>query len=100
MMQRSDQLMSAPGQGLPARLRRHHDRCTPDSCRLAATPKSAESGQELTGPSENDAVWARRSMVLRLQAALLPCSPCDASFTVKNSPSASRVALTEWTMFD
>jgi len=22
-----------------------HDRCTPDSCRLAATPKSAESGQ-------------------------------------------------------
>ena len=22
-----------------------HDRCTPDSCRLVATPKSAESGQ-------------------------------------------------------
>ncbi len=38
--------MSPSGQGLPSRLRRHHDRCTPDSCRLAATRKSAASGQE------------------------------------------------------
>src|SRR5258708_30860268 len=33
------------GQGLPSRLRWHHDRCTSDSRRLAGTPKSAESGQ-------------------------------------------------------
>jgi len=35
---------SAPGHGLPLRLRRHHDRSTPDSCQLPATPKSAASG--------------------------------------------------------
>jgi hypothetical protein len=33
-----------------------------------------------------------------LQAARLPHSPCEVSFTVKNAPSASRVALTEWTI--
>src|SRR5258707_10041134 len=32
------------GQGLPSQLRWHHDRWTSDSRRLAATPKSAESG--------------------------------------------------------
>ena len=35
---------AAFGQGLPPR--GHHDRCAPDSRRLAATPKSAESGQK------------------------------------------------------
>jgi hypothetical protein len=34
--------------GLPLRLRRRHDRSTPDSRRLAATPKSAESGEQET----------------------------------------------------
>jgi hypothetical protein len=42
------------GQGLPLRLRWHHDRCTPDSCRLAATPKSAESGQQRTHAAQRD----------------------------------------------
>jgi hypothetical protein len=32
------------GSGLPSRLRWYHDRCTPDSRRLDATPKSEESG--------------------------------------------------------
>jgi hypothetical protein len=34
--------------GLPSRLRWHDGRCAPDSCRLAAMPKSAGSGQEET----------------------------------------------------
>ena len=37
--------MSAPGQVLPSRLRRHRVRYTPESRRFAATPKSSESGQ-------------------------------------------------------
>src|SRR5258708_27957327 len=44
------QTMSASGQGLPFRLRGLHDRCSPDSCRLAAPPKSAESGHVWTAP--------------------------------------------------
>src|SRR6266853_1966533 len=36
---------AAKGQGLPPRRCWHHDRCTPDSGRLAATPKSAESAE-------------------------------------------------------
>jgi len=43
-------LASAPGHGLPLRLRWHDDRCTPGSRRLAATPKSAAAGQEPTSP--------------------------------------------------
>jgi hypothetical protein len=39
---------SASGQGPPSRLRPHHDRFTPDSCRLGAPPKSAGSVQEPT----------------------------------------------------
>jgi len=35
---------AAFGQGMPSR--GHHDRCAPDSRRLAATPESAESGQK------------------------------------------------------
>src|SRR5258707_13406160 len=38
-------------QGPPSQLRWHHDRCTSDSRRLAATPKSAESGHNRTTPS-------------------------------------------------
>ena len=38
------------GHGLPLRLRWHHDRCTPDSRRLAAMRKSAESGHVWTAP--------------------------------------------------
>jgi hypothetical protein len=38
------------GQGLPSRRCWHHDQCTPDSRRLAATPKSAESGHVRTFP--------------------------------------------------
>jgi hypothetical protein len=34
------------GHGLPSRVRRQHVRCTPDSCRLDAPPKSAEPGQQ------------------------------------------------------
>ena len=34
-------------QGLPSRPRWQHDRCTPESRRLAATPRSAESGHKL-----------------------------------------------------
>jgi hypothetical protein len=40
--------MAALGHGLPSRLGWHQDRCTSDSRRLAATPKSAESGQKLS----------------------------------------------------
>src|SRR5258708_27570395 len=40
---------AAIGQGLPSRLRRHHDRCTSDS-RLAAHPNSAESGPRTAPP--------------------------------------------------
>jgi uncharacterized membrane protein YeaQ/YmgE (transglycosylase-associated protein family) len=36
------------GHGLPLRLRRHHDRCTSDSCRFVATPRSAKSGHKGT----------------------------------------------------
>ena len=39
---------SSYGYGLPLRLHWHHDRYTPDSCRLAAPRKSAESGQKRT----------------------------------------------------
>jgi len=35
--------MSELGQELPSRLPRQHDRCTPDSCRLALSPKLVES---------------------------------------------------------
>ncbi len=35
--------LSGTGHGPPLRLREHHDRCTPDSRRLAALPKSAGS---------------------------------------------------------
>src|SRR5260221_14661415 len=34
-----------PSQGPPSRMRWHHDRFTPDSCRLDAMPKSAELGR-------------------------------------------------------
>jgi len=37
--------MSEMCRGLPYRLRYQHDWCTPNSCRLAATPKSVEFGQ-------------------------------------------------------
>jgi hypothetical protein len=43
--------VSASGQGLPRRGCWHHDRCTSDSCRLAATPKPARSGQRRTSCS-------------------------------------------------
>jgi hypothetical protein len=42
------QVTAASGHGLPLRLRRHHVRCTPNSCRLAATPKSAALGHKLS----------------------------------------------------
>jgi hypothetical protein len=41
------------GQGLPFRLRGPYDRCSLDSCRLAATPKSAESGHIRTSAPAN-----------------------------------------------
>ncbi len=42
--------MSLLGHGLPSRRRCNYDRCTPDSCRLAAPRKSAESGHVWTAP--------------------------------------------------
>jgi hypothetical protein len=45
-LQRTD----VEGQELPLKLRRHHVRCTPESCRLAATPKSAALGRQRTIP--------------------------------------------------
>src|SRR6266478_7262662 len=45
--------MTALGHGLSSRLRWYHDRCSSDSRRLAATPKSAESGQKQTSTGAN-----------------------------------------------
>jgi hypothetical protein len=39
---------SGHGHRMPRRGCRHYGRCTPDSCRVAATRKSAESGQHRT----------------------------------------------------
>jgi hypothetical protein len=39
-------LKSAMGHGLPPQLCQRHGRCNPDSCLLAAAPKSAASGQD------------------------------------------------------
>src|SRR5215469_14301252 len=41
------------GQGLLSRLPRHHDRCTPHSCRPAATPMSAAAGHFRTHDPQN-----------------------------------------------
>jgi hypothetical protein len=43
--------MPGRGHGLPCRGCWHHERCTPDSCRLPATLKSAESGHFQTSNS-------------------------------------------------
>jgi hypothetical protein len=43
---RSKSFFNSIGQGLPPRRCWRHDRCTPDSRRLAVTPNSAESGQK------------------------------------------------------
>src|SRR5260370_21344300 len=45
------------GHGLPSRRPCHHDRCTPDICRLATPPHSASLGPE---PSPPDIVWAAK----------------------------------------
>jgi hypothetical protein len=45
VVKRTPNLMTAAGDGLPSRLRWHHDRCAPDSGRLAAPPKSAGSAE-------------------------------------------------------
>src|SRR5262249_20029341 len=37
---------TASGHGLPSRLPRHHDRCTPVSRRVSAPPNSSEPGAE------------------------------------------------------
>src|SRR6516165_1393017 len=52
------QLASEMGQGLPLRPRRQHVRCTPDSRRLLALPKSAASGHKrsFTPPPSNPSV--------------------------------------------
>ena len=39
--------LSALGHGLPCQARLRHGRCTPESCRTAATRKSAALGQQL-----------------------------------------------------
>jgi hypothetical protein len=44
---------AALGQGLPSRPAWHHDRYTPDSCRLAASPKLAEVGHNRTKKDED-----------------------------------------------
>jgi hypothetical protein len=40
----------------PLRLRWHDDRCTSESCRLAATPKLAQSGHNQTFTAGNYAL--------------------------------------------
>jgi hypothetical protein len=74
-LQTADAGRSASGHGLPLRLRRHHVQCTPDSCRLAATPKSAASGQFLPRPRRPDHDWSnldsRKVRVVTFPADLL-----------------------------
>jgi hypothetical protein len=66
--------MSLVGQGLPFRLRGLHDRYSPDNCRLAATPKSAESGRFRTSAPQQTA--ACRDGVLRQDSVCLkPSGP-------------------------
>jgi len=50
----------ALGHELPPRLPSTHDRCTPDSRRLAARPKSAEVGQKRTSSLDRSRIHPRR----------------------------------------
>src|SRR6266853_3667656 len=71
--------VAALGQGPPSRLRPHHDRFTPDSCRLGAPPKSAGSGQIRTFKAEQ----------------ILVTDVVDAVDESVEVPGPLRVALTE-----
>src|SRR6266436_953133 len=72
-------LVAGSGQPLPPRRFWHHDRCTLDSRRLAATPKSAESGQIRTFKAEQ----------------ILVTDDVDAVDESVEVPGPLRVALTE-----
>src|SRR6516162_653504 len=58
--------MTAMGQGLPLRSRRRHGRCTPDSRRLAVTPRSAGSGQVQTFVAQRAVDGTTQSDPLRM----------------------------------
>src|SRR6266446_4861156 len=43
VIERKVRALAAATHGLPSRLRRHHDRCIPDSCQVAGTPRLPRS---------------------------------------------------------